>query len=150
MKYRAFSTGHHLPLRTALPIFRALFILTGCAGLLAEQCFEKLLQPLVGASTPAAAIVLAVYFLGLTLGNWLYGWRLAGRGSPLKIYAALELGVALWALALISLAAPLVSALTPLLRLGLEHFWLLQGLFHDRIAALRHICFLLGEPWASG
>ena len=117
-----------VPLRLALPLFGALFILTGCAGLLAEQCFEKLLTRLVGASTPAAAIVLAVYFLGLTLGNALYGRRLAGRGSPLKIYALLEWGVGLWALALIALAGPLVPALVPLLRPGLDHFWLLQSL----------------------
>ncbi len=117
-----------LPLRRALPIFGALFILTGCAGLLAEQCFEKLLTRLVGASTPAAAIVLAVYFLGLTIGNALYGRRLAGRGSSLKIYALLEWGVGVWALALIALAGPLVPALVPLLRPGLDHFWLLQSL----------------------
>ena len=34
-----------------------LFAMTGCTALLSEQCFEKILSTLVGASTPAAATV---------------------------------------------------------------------------------------------
>ena len=63
----------------ALAVLGALFAVTGCAALLAEQCYEKLLVSLVGASTPAAALVLAAYFLGLTLGALLYGRFAAGR-----------------------------------------------------------------------
>ncbi len=121
-------TIHALKLRPTLRILAFLFVLTGAAGLLAEQCFEKLLTSLLGASTPAAAVVLSVYFLGLTLGAWTFGRRFAGRVHPLKAYALLEGGVAVWAL-LLFLAEPwLVKGLTPLLRLGLNHFALLQSL----------------------
>jgi spermidine synthase len=104
----------------------ALFVLTGAGGLLAEQVFEKLLTTLVGASTPAGAVVLAVYFAGLTLGAWVFSRRAVRR--PLRLYALLELGVALWALGLRFGNTTLEHALVPVLELGRDRFWLLQGL----------------------
>jgi hypothetical protein len=41
-----------------------LYCWSGFVGVLAEQVFEKLLSVVVGASTPSAATVLAVYFAG--------------------------------------------------------------------------------------
>jgi len=115
-----------LRLRHALRILGLLFITTGFTGLLAEQSFEKLLSSLLGASTPAAAVVLAVYFLGLTLGALLYP-RMASRlRHPLRLYAALELSIALWSLLLLLASDLLVSAFVPILRLGVGHFWILQ------------------------
>lgn len=71
-----------------------LFCLSGFIGVLAEQVFEKLLSVVVGASTPAAAIVLAVYFLGLSIGGYLAS-LLVKRGVPALLgYASAELGVA--------------------------------------------------------
>ncbi len=114
-------------LRFRFWLIATLFVMTGCAGLLAEQCFEKLLTRLVGASTPAAAVVLAVYFLGLTLGATLY--RRAPRAAhPLRRYALLEGGVAFWSLGLLVSADALVALLVPLLRLGHDHFLLVQTL----------------------
>lgn len=75
-----------------------LFVATGAVGLLLEQALEKLIATVIGASTPAAAIVLAVYFAGLALGGALYakvGMRLQ---RPLLVYAALEAFVGAWAL----------------------------------------------------
>ncbi len=115
-------------LARAVRVLGVLFVLTGCAGLLAEQCFEKMLTGLVGASTPAAAIVLSVYFLGLTLGSLTYGWWLSGRWPPLRAYAMLEGGVAIWALLLALAAGRGVEWFVPLLRLGADGFWSLQAL----------------------
>ena len=105
-----------------------LFVLTGFSGLLAEQCFEKLLAGLLGASTPAAAVVLAVYFLGLTLGALLYARPTPRRLEPLQIYAGMEAVVALWALLLLAGGNLLIEALAPVLRIGAGHFVVLQGL----------------------
>src|SRR5437588_6337593 len=116
------TTSSRMPVRAALVVLGALFAVTGCAGLLAEQCYEKLLVALVGASTPAAALVLAAYFLGLTLGALLYGRFAAGNRSPLRAYAWLELTVALWSVLLALGATALLEALAPLLRLGRDHF----------------------------
>jgi spermidine synthase len=77
-----------------------LFVLTGAVALVAEQVFEKLLSTVVGASTPAGAIVLAVYFAGLTAGGLLYGPVIARLRRPLPLYALLEGFVGLWALGL--------------------------------------------------
>lgn len=106
-----------------------LFVLTGCAGLLAEQAFEKLLGTLLGASTPAAAIVLAVYFLGLTVGGTIYGPVIRPRvGNPLRTFACLEAGVAIWSLALYLGYERLIPFFTPFLSLGRDSFILLECL----------------------
>jgi spermidine synthase len=79
-------------LRTRLYL---LFYLSGFVGVLAEQVFEKLLSVVVGASTPAAAIVLAVYFLGLSIGGYLATLLMKRAVPALLGYAIAELGVAL-------------------------------------------------------
>lgn len=121
-------TPRRRSLARAVRVLGGLFVLTGCAGLLAEQCFEKMLTGLVGASTPAAAIVLSVYFFGLTLGSLTYGRKLSGRWPPLRAYAMLEGGVAIWALLLALAAGRGVEWFVPLLRFGADRFWSLQAL----------------------
>lgn len=71
-----------------------LYCLSGFVGVLAEQVFEKLLSVVVGASTPAAATVLAVYFLGLSLGGYCASVLLKRRVSAVMGYCMAELGVA--------------------------------------------------------
>ncbi|MBI4912076.1 MAG: hypothetical protein HY823_05010 [Acidobacteria bacterium] len=115
-------------LRSALRLLGLLFVATGGAGLLAEQVFEKLATSLLGASTPAAAVVLAVYFMGLTSGSLAYPRLRALLRHPLRGYGLLESGVALWSLLLFLAHPVLVTLLAPLLRLGAGHFWLLQAL----------------------
>jgi len=86
--------------RLRLAAVGGLFVLTGAVALVAEQVFEKLLSTVVGASTPAGAIVLAVYFAGLTLGGLLYPAAIARLRRPLRLYALLEGFVGLWAIGL--------------------------------------------------
>ncbi len=86
--------------RLELTIVGALFVLTGAVALVAEQIFEKLLSTVVGASTPAGAIVLAVYFAGLTAGGLAYPLVVGKLRRPLALYALLEGFVGLWALGL--------------------------------------------------
>ena len=96
--------------RLRLVAVGALFVLTGAVALVAEQVFEKLLSTVVGASTPAGAIVLAVYFTGLTLGGLLYPQAIARFRRPLRLYALLEGFVGLWAL-LLALCFPWLQGL---------------------------------------
>jgi spermidine synthase len=73
-----------------------LFFLSGLVGVLTEQVFERLLSVVVGGTTPAAAVVLSIYFLGLGLGSWLAARVLRRAGlSPVRLYGWAELGVAL-------------------------------------------------------
>ena len=72
-----------------------LYGMSGFVGVLAEQVFEKLLSVVVGASTPSAATVLAVYFLGLSLGGYAASVLLKRKAPAVLGYCIAELGVAL-------------------------------------------------------
>jgi spermidine synthase len=117
------------PLRARLRLLSIFFTATGLAALLVEQAFEKLLGTLLGASAYSAATVLAVYFLGLTLGGVAYGRLLRPMAShPLRLYALLEGGVGAWTLVLYLAFDKLIPIFVPVLSLSSGSFWLLQGL----------------------
>ncbi len=122
--------------RLRLTAVGALFVLTGAVALVAEQVFEKLLSTVVGASTPAGAIVLAVYFAGLTIGGLGYGPVIARVRRPLVLYAALEGLVGLWALGL--------AVLFPWLQSGAGA---VIGLAGDSAAALMALRLLVACAW---
>ena len=101
---RRINTG----VRARLVLLGFLFVITGATGLLTEQIFERLLSTVVGASTPASSIVLAVYFLGLTCGGLSYRLVVSRSERPLRLYGKLEGLVGLWCLILwISFSATL-------------------------------------------
>ncbi len=66
---------------------------TGGTALVLEQVAEKYLTTLLGASRPAATLVLVVYFVGLAAGAALCPKKSAGAARRL---AGLELFVAVW------------------------------------------------------
>ncbi len=116
-----------LRLRHVLWLLTGAFAATGFVGLLVEQAFEKMLQTLLGSSGHSSAVVLAVYFLGLTLGGAAYARVPASlRARPLRLYALLEGGVAVVALGLFFFFDDLIPFFRPLLALGSHRFWLLQ------------------------
>ena len=79
------------------------FFLSGFAGLVYEVAWIRRASLVFGSTTWALSTVLAVFFGGLALGSWLFGrWGQRAR-RPIRIYAMLELGLAL--LALLSLWA---------------------------------------------
>ena len=79
------------------------FFLSGFAGLVYEVAWIRRASLVFGSTTWALSTVLAVFFGGLALGSWLFGrWGQRAR-RPIRIYAMLELGLAV--LALLSLWA---------------------------------------------
>ncbi|UCC67137.1 MAG: fused MFS/spermidine synthase [Armatimonadota bacterium] len=85
-----------------------IFVLSGFAGLAYELVWTKHLTLIFGVSNQAIATALAAFMAGLALGSVLLG-RAADRARhPLRLYAALELGIGLCALAL-PLALSLVN-----------------------------------------
>jgi len=85
---------------------------SGCAALIYEIVWFQLLQLVIGSSAVSLGLLLAAYMGGLCLGSLLLLRIIpAGRGAlwtPLRIYAALELGIA--ALGVIALfGVPLVG-----------------------------------------
>jgi hypothetical protein len=93
----------------------AAFLLTGAAALLFETLWFRLAGLALGNSIWASAAVLASFMAGLALGNGLaarFGERVT---RPLRLYAVLEIGVAVTGLALV-LGFPLIAErLAPLL-----------------------------------
>ncbi len=81
------------------PLLVACFVLSGFAGLIYETVWTQQFALVFGTSELALATVLAAYMAGLALGAAIAG-RWAGRvRRPILIYAVLELGIGLAALA---------------------------------------------------
>lgn len=74
----------------------ALFFLSGVAVLVYEASWSRLVGLAVGQTAQAAALVLASYFTGMAVGQFL-GGRLASRVPPLLGYGVAELVAAGWA-----------------------------------------------------
>ncbi len=77
-------------LRGGVALACALYFASGAAGLLVEQVFERLLTTVIGTSVEAAAIVLTVYFAGVSLGALAFPLARRVFASPLAIYAVAE------------------------------------------------------------
>ena len=77
-----------------------LFLASGATALVYQVAWARSLSLVFGASFEAISIVLASFMCGLAAGGFVLG-RVGGRlGRPLRVYAALELGVAFFAMAL--------------------------------------------------
>ncbi|MCE9626537.1 MAG: fused MFS/spermidine synthase [Candidatus Eisenbacteria bacterium] len=79
----------------------ACFLLSGAAGLIHEIAWSKQLGYLLGSSLQSVATVTAAFLAGLALGARFLGARLARRSDPARVYAALEVGVAVLGLAML-------------------------------------------------
>lgn len=74
-------------------------LFSGAAALVYESTWGRMLHRVFGVSDWAVATVLAAFFLGMGIGSAL-GGKLAKRATrPLRVYAALEMFTAAWALA---------------------------------------------------
>ncbi len=84
--------------RFALPVIGLLFI-SGMCALVFQVTWLREFRLVFGASTPASAAVLAIFMGGLGAGNALLGQRADHAARPLRLYAALELVIAVSAAA---------------------------------------------------
>ena len=74
------------------------FFLSGFAGLVYEVSWIRKAALTFGSTTFAVSTVLAVFFLGLACGSYLFG-RIGQRTSrPLRLYALIEIGLGLFAM----------------------------------------------------
>ncbi len=105
-----------------------LFIVSGCAALIYEVVWYQALALVIGSSAVSMAVVLATYMGGMGLGSLVYlRWR--GRfGHPLRIYAQLELLIAVFAL-LVLYVLPWAGGLYTAMGGGGFRGILLRGLF---------------------
>jgi spermidine synthase len=94
-----------------------LWLMTGLSGfacLVYQILWMRQAGHMFGNTSQAAAVTLAVFFCGLSLGGWYWGRRCRGLTAPLRAYAWLEAGIAVAGMTV--LAAPaLVRHLYPIL-----------------------------------
>jgi spermidine synthase len=89
----------HVYSSRSLWLIAACFVLSGATGLIYEVLWARMLGLVFGATTLAVSAVLAAFMGGLALGS-ACGGRLAARFErPLRVYGVIEIGIALYALA---------------------------------------------------
>jgi spermidine synthase len=90
-----------------MPLLILLFAGSGCSALIYEIVWFQLLQLAIGSTAVSLGVLLATYMGGLCLGSLALP-RLRLKQHPLKVYAALEAGIAVLGL-LVLVAIPLVN-----------------------------------------
>ena len=94
--------------RRFLPALLLLFVGSGCAALIYEVVWFQLLQLVIGSSAVSIAVLLGTFMGGMCLGSYLLPRYIGRREHPMRVYAYLELGIALCGL-LIFFGMPLVG-----------------------------------------
>ena len=103
------GSRHARPAGAALPLVCLLFVGSGAAALVYEVVWFQLLQLIIGSSAVSLAVLLGTFMGGMCLGSLLLPRIIGPNAHPLRVYAALELGIGLAALLLLW-AAPAVNA----------------------------------------
>lgn len=85
---------------------------SGFAGLAYQIVWMKQLGILFGSTSQAASVTLAAFFLGLGSGSWWWGRRVGASKNPMLLYAMLEFGIGVAALAYFGVLA-LLDAVYP-------------------------------------
>jgi spermidine synthase len=76
---------------------------SGAAGLVAQVCWIRRAALAFGSTVYAVSTVLAVFFLGLAAGGFLFGERSKRIERPLRAYALIEIAIALLVVATVPL-----------------------------------------------
>ena len=93
-----------------MPLMLVLFIGSGCAALIYEIVWFQLLQLVVGSSAVSLAVLLGTFMGGMCLGSLALPRLVSSTLHPLRVYAWLELGIALSGLAVLY-AMPAITQL---------------------------------------
>ncbi len=91
-----------------LPALLLLFVGSGCAALIYEVVWFQLLQLSIGSSAVSLGVLLGIYMGGMCLGSLLLPKYLNPQNHPLRVYALLELGIAIFGI-IVLFAVPIVG-----------------------------------------
>src|SRR6266480_895417 len=91
-----------------LPLLLILFAGSGCSALIYEIVWYQMLQLALGSTAVSLGVLLATFMGGLCLGSVGLPRLRAARQHPLRVYAALEIGIAICAL-LVLLEIPFID-----------------------------------------
>lgn len=87
-------------MRSERIVVLSLFFLSGVCGLVYEVVWARQLTRVLGVSVYATATVLAAYMAGLALGSFAFGRRIDRARNPVRVYALLELAIAVCGLSI--------------------------------------------------
>ena len=87
--------------RRVLPALLLLFVGSGCAALIYEIVWFQLLQLVIGSSAVSMGVLLGTFMGGMCLGSLFLARVISRREHPLRVYAYLELGIAVFGILLL-------------------------------------------------
>ena len=93
-----------------LPLLVLLFIGSGCAALIYEVVWFQILELVVGSSSISLGILLGTFMGGMCVGSLLAPRLISRMHHPLRIYAFLEIGIAVLGLVIL-VGVPLIGNL---------------------------------------
>src|SRR6266545_5994876 len=96
--------------RRFLPLLLLLFFGSGCAALIYEIVWFQLLQLMIGSSAVSLGVLLGTFMGGMCLGSLVLARIISARQHPLRVYALLESGIGILAIAVL-FAVPGVARL---------------------------------------
>src|SRR3954467_14956549 len=106
--------------RRFLPALLLLFVGSGCAALIYEIVWSQLLELVIGASAISLGVLLGTFMGGMCLGSLVFPRCISDRLHPLRVYAILEAGTAVFGL-LIFFAVPYIGGAYA--AIGASGFW---------------------------
>ena len=112
-----------------------LFFFSGVSSLVYQVVWARMLTVVFGTTLLATSTVLSAFMAGLALGSWVLGRYIDRCKHPLRIFAALEAGIGLFALFFPTISANLGNAYGALVGL--------QGNFYLFSLARFGLCFAL-------
>jgi spermidine synthase len=109
------------------PLLLLLFAGSGCSGLIYEIVWYHMLQLEIGSTAVSLGVLLATFMGGLCIGSIGLPRLKAASGDPLRLYAALEAGIAVCGMLVLVLMPLVGKAYLAVAAHGLENM-LLRGL----------------------
>lgn len=104
------SFDNPLESRKYLPWLLVLFVGSGCAALIYEIVWLQMLSLVIGSSGISLGVLLGTFMGGMCLGSLVLP-RLIPKGiHPLKVYAWLEIGIAIFGIAILFYIQPITEA----------------------------------------
>ena len=92
----------------SFPLLLLLFVASGCAALIYEIVWFQMLQLVLGSSAVSIGVLLGTFMGGMCLGSLGLSRFVARRWHPLRVYAVLEIAIAVCGV-LMLVAMPLVQ-----------------------------------------
>src|SRR5829696_3013665 len=96
------------PTQRFLPLLLVLFVGSGCAALIYEIVWFQLIGLVIGSSAVSLGVLLGTFMGGMCLGSLFLPRFVSAAHHPLRVYAFLEAGIALFGLIVLA-AVPLVG-----------------------------------------